>query len=59
MKIYISKKFNQLEKKILNKFNTSKKSNLSNRILINYLIYLNLKTEKLLFKKNINPEKLI
>ena len=59
MKIYINKKFKLLEKKILNKFNTSKKSNLSIRILINYLIYLNLKTEKLLFKKNFNPEKLI
>ena len=34
MKIYINKKFKLLEKN-LNKFNTSKKSNLSIRILIN------------------------
>ena len=57
MKNYINKKFIGLEKKILNKFKNSIKSDLSVRILINHLIYINLKTEKLLFAKNINPEK--
>lgn len=59
MKSYINKKFKFLEKKILNKFKNSIKSELSIQILINYLIYLNLKTEKLLLKKNDNPEKII
>jgi len=49
MKNYINKKFIGLEKKILNKFKNSIKSDLSARILINHLIYLNLKTEKLLY----------
>ena len=57
MKNYINKKFIVLEKKILNKFKNSIKSDLSARILIDHLIYINLKTEKLLFAKNINPEK--
>jgi len=57
MKNYINKKFISLEKKILNKFKNSIKSNLSVRILINHLIYIYLKTEKLLIAKNINPEK--
>lgn len=59
MKNYINKKFIVLEKKILNKFKNSIKSNLSSRILINHLIYLNLKTEVLLYTKNFNPEKII
>ena len=59
MKNYINKKFIGLEKKILNKFKNSIKSDLSARILINHLIYINLKTEKLLLTKNFNPEKII
>ena len=59
MKNYINKKFIGLEKKILNKFKNSIKSDLSARILINHLIYLNLKTEILLYTKNFNPEKII
>ena len=59
MKNYINKKFIVLEKKILNKFKNSIKSDLSARILINHLIYINLKTEKLLLTKNFNPEKII
>jgi len=60
MKNYINKKFKVLEKKILNKFKNSIKGGgggVSVRILINHLIYINLKTEKLLFTKNFNPEK--
>ena len=59
MKNYINKKFKGLEKKILNKFKNSIKGGggVSARILINHLIYINLKTEKLLFTKNVNPEK--
>ena len=56
MKIYLNKKFINLEKKILKKFKSQKKTDLSSKLLINYLIYLNLKTEKLLFLKNYNPE---
>tara|TARA_B100000575_G_scaffold280593_1_gene270274 strand:+ start:907 stop:2016 length:1110 start_codon:yes stop_codon:yes gene_type:complete len=59
MKNYINKKFIVLEKKILNKFKNSVKSDLSAKILINYIIYLYLKAEKLLFTKNYNPEKII
>ena len=59
MKSYINKNLLVLEKKILNRFKRSIKSDLSTRILINHLIYLNLKTEKLLFTKNFNPEKII
>ena len=59
MKNYINKKFIVLEKKILNKFKNSAKSDLSAKILINHIIYLYLKTEKLLFTKNLNPEKII
>ena len=59
MKNYLNKKFIVLEKKILNKFKNSIKSDLSSRILINHLIYLNLKKEKLLLAKNLNPEKII
>jgi ubiquinone/menaquinone biosynthesis C-methylase UbiE len=59
IKNYINKKFIGLEKKIFNKFKNSIKSDLSTKILINHLIYLNLKTEKLLFTKNLNPEKII
>ena len=59
MKSYINTKFRILEKKILTKFKSSTKNLLSRKILIGYLIYLNLKTEKILFKKNFNPEKII
>ena len=40
MKNYINKKFIVLEKKILNKFKNSVKSDLSAKILINHIIYL-------------------
>tara|TARA_B100001057_G_C22774594_1_gene921081 strand:+ start:442 stop:1482 length:1041 start_codon:yes stop_codon:yes gene_type:complete len=56
MRSYLNKKLIVLEKKILKKFKNQKKNDLSVKILINYLIYLNLKTEKLLFIKNFNPE---
>ena len=59
MKNYVNQKLKILEKKILIKFKKSIKNELSTKILINYLIYLNLKTEKLLFNKNFNPEKVI
>ena len=56
MKSYLDKRLIVLEKKILKKFKNQKKNDLSIKILINYLIYLNLKTEKLLVIKNFNPE---
>ena len=56
MKNYLDKRFAVLEKKIIKKFKNQKKNSLSVKILINYLIYLSLKTEKLLFIKNLNPE---
>jgi|TARA_Y100000294_G_C8350340_1_gene254448 hypothetical protein len=56
MRSYLNKKLIVLEKKILKKFKNQKKNDLSVKILINYLIYLNLKTEKLLFIKDFNPE---
>ena len=59
MRKYINGKFKILEKKILIKFKNSTKNELSSKILINYLIYLNLKTEKILLKKNFNPEKIV
>ena len=59
MKNYLNKNWKSLEKKILNKFKKIIKSDLSIKILINHLIYLNLKIEKLLFTKNFNPEKII
>ena len=56
MRSYLNKKLIVLKKKILKKFKNQKKNDLSVKILINYLIYLNLKTEKLLLTKNFNPE---
>ena len=56
MKNFINKKLISLGKKILKKYKIQKKNILSAKILINYLIYLNLKVEKLLLKKNVNPE---
>ncbi len=58
-KNYLSKNLKILEKKILKRFENSIKTDLSTKILINHLIYLNLKTEKLLFNNNSNPEKII
>ncbi len=55
MKNYINSDFFVLENKILNKVRDIK-SDLSARMLINHIIYLNLKTEKLLFEKNTCPE---
>ena len=56
MKNYVSKKLIDIEKKILSKFKKTKKNYFSTKILINFLIYLNLKTEKLLYLKDYNPE---
>ena len=56
MKSYIKKEFLNLEKKIIKRFESQKKNELSAKILINYLIYLNLKTEVLVFTKDHNPE---
>ena len=56
MKSFINKKFVILEHKILKKVKNSTINELSSKILINYLIYLTLKTEKLIFTKNFNPE---
>ena len=59
MKNYLNKNLISLKKKILNRFKNTTKDDLSAKILINHLIYLNLKTEKLIFTKNLNPEKII
>lgn len=56
MKSFIKKELIILEKKILKKFKNQKKNELSAKILANYLIYLNLKTEVLVFTKDLNPE---
>lgn len=56
MKSYINKQLVKLEGKIIKKFRTLNKRDFSIKYLINYLIYLNLFTEKLLLKKNYNPE---
>ena len=56
MKSFINKKFVILENKIFKKVKNSTINELSSKILINYLIYLTLKTEKLIFTKNFNPE---
>tara|TARA_B100001093_G_scaffold57935_1_gene49012 strand:+ start:301 stop:1341 length:1041 start_codon:yes stop_codon:yes gene_type:complete len=56
MKNFINKKLIFLGKKILKKYKIQKKNSLSAKILINYLIYLNLKVEKLLLEKDVNPE---
>ena len=56
MKSFINKKFVILEHKIFKKVKNSTINELSSKILINYLIYLTLKTEKLIFTKNFNPE---
>ena len=56
MKNYVSKKLIDIEKKILSKFKKTKKNFFSTKILINFLIYLNLKNEKLLYLKDYDPE---
>ena len=54
MKYYIDKNFFSIEKKILNEVKKIKNNTLQLNLLINRLIFLTLKIEKILFNKNLN-----
>ena len=56
MKYFIDNKFFALEKKILSKVKTIKNNTLILNFLINRLIYLVLKIEKILFDKRLNKD---